>query len=137
MFTNLEEWQRFDELAEQLLGKSKLRVAREICGRSASYSPESMVYKIKRIFESAEKGDVTCQLIIGKAYYEIEDYQSARVWLQKSADQGNPEAEVLLDGAKIGTGEIPVGSGCMVFVAVLFVSLVVTIIGGVEIGVLI
>lgn len=136
-----EEWEQFYAEVDHLMGRSKRPVAGKICSwylnQNFTWVPDYMAKQVQSVFKNAEKGDAACQLLIGKSYYELEDYQSARVWLQKAADQGAPGAADLLDGVRIGTGEYHVGSGCMVFVAVLFVSLIVVVFGGVEIGALI
>ncbi|MEP0743983.1 MAG: tetratricopeptide repeat protein [Anderseniella sp.] len=54
---------------------------------------------ISQRFKRAQKGDAASQLIIGMRYLELRNYDQALYWLEKSAAQGNVEAQMYLGDA--------------------------------------
>lgn len=54
---------------------------------------------ISQRFKRAQKGDAASQLIVGMRYLELRNYDQALHWLEKSAAQGNVEAQMYLGDA--------------------------------------
>ena len=54
---------------------------------------------ISQRFKRAQKGDAASQLIVGMRYLELQNYDQALYWLEKSATQGNVEAQMYLGDA--------------------------------------
>jgi hypothetical protein len=46
--------------------------------------------------KGAEKGDETCQWMLGSIYESEENFENAKFWYQKAAEQGNEEAAAKL-----------------------------------------
>lgn len=54
---------------------------------------------ISQRFKRAQKGDAASQLIIGMKYLELQNSEQALYWFEKSAAQGNVEAQMYLGDA--------------------------------------
>lgn len=54
---------------------------------------------ISQRFKRAQKGDAASQLIVGRKYLELQNFARALYWFEKSADQGNIEAQIHLGDA--------------------------------------
>ncbi|MGI9511576.1 MAG: tetratricopeptide repeat protein, partial [Anderseniella sp.] len=54
---------------------------------------------ISRHFKRAQKGDAESQLIVGRKYLELQNFSQALYWFEKSAGQGNSEAQIHLGDA--------------------------------------
>ncbi len=60
---------------------------------------------ISQRFKRAQKGDAASQLIVGMKYLELQNFSQALHWFEKSATQGNVEAQIHLgDAYARGTG---------------------------------
>lgn len=58
-------------------------------------SPPGITQRFKR----AQNGDATSQLIVGRKYLELQNIAQALYWFEKSAAQGNVEAQMHLGDA--------------------------------------
>jgi TPR repeat protein len=54
---------------------------------------------ISQRFKRAQKGDAESQLIVGRKYLELQNFSQALYWFEKSAGQGNIEAQIHLGDA--------------------------------------
>ncbi len=54
---------------------------------------------ITQRFKRAQNGDATSQLIVGRKYLELQNTAQALYWFEKSAAQGNVEAQMHLGDA--------------------------------------
>ncbi len=54
---------------------------------------------ISQRFKRAQEGDAASQLIVGMRYLELQNYDQALHWFEKSAVQGNVEAQMYLGDA--------------------------------------
>ncbi len=54
---------------------------------------------ISQRFKRARKGDAASQLIVGIRYLELQNFSQALHWFEKSAAQGNVEAQIHLGDA--------------------------------------
>jgi len=54
---------------------------------------------ISQRFKRAQEGDAASQLVVGMKYLELQNYDQALHWFEKSAAQGNVEAQMYLGDA--------------------------------------
>ena len=59
---------------------------------------------VQRYLPQAQAGDAKAQYMLGAHYYQIHDNENARLWLKKSADQGNQQAAGMLNYFANGPG---------------------------------
>jgi hypothetical protein len=66
--------------------------------QSATHTNNPVV-GISQRFKHAQEGDAASQLVVGMKYLELQNYDQALHWLEKSAAQGNVEAQMYLGDA--------------------------------------
>jgi hypothetical protein len=61
---------------------------------------------LQRFLPKAQAGDAQAQYLVGSRYYQLHDIPNAKLWLQKSAAQGNQQAAGFLK-YQLGGGSSP------------------------------
>jgi hypothetical protein len=65
---------------------------------------------LQRFLPKAQAGDAQAQYTVGARYYPLHDLNTAKLWLQKSASQGNPQAAGFLNSFLGGGASTPAPS---------------------------
>jgi TPR repeat protein len=65
---------------------------------------------LQRFLPKATAGDAQAQYIVGSRYYQLHDINNAKLWLQKSAAQGNQQAAGFLSSFLGAGAPAPVSS---------------------------
>jgi hypothetical protein len=78
-----------------------------VCGQIAGAQSDAI---LQRFLPKAEAGDAQAQYIVGSRYYQLHDTNNAKLWLQKSAAQGNQQAAGFLHSFLGGGAPAPVPS---------------------------